>query len=584
MCHKTSAWLIQLRIFMSTSSSFSATLITLAHVLEKKPYRKHILFAGLTILTVILYGYYTGTFDQVSHIPFLKKSVDPTLFPHDKYFDLRLTHYSFFWQFFIPFYKVGLLEIALFITHVGVVYLTFWGIWQLTHTLFQDTLVSLLAVCAMLFPHFGFSGFPFLEFSLLNRTFALPFELFALHWYFQKKTYRAVILLGILFNVHVVSVNFLMAMILLDMIMRIKSLGVPHIVKHIVLFIAFASPVLVWRLNKPSAGVVANWEWFDILDRGVFAHLFHFISIEAIYIPLITLGGVASVVITLLCLRRRHQDATMTDTDISAQHFVYAGILVLCVQCVASYVVPSALIIQAQITRVGVFLILFCYIYASAYVAERIRDRHTQHTAFVWFLVLIFSFTPFLFLLVYWLRKHLHGLRMIQPLIILCIVGYAGALALAYYFVLWRPGVHIYPSDNAFNQVQRWAKDNTSKDAIFITPPHMFWLYDVEWRVLSERSSVSTISELLEAAFDPGYISYWKPRFEDVAPGALAKFNRNFYVNLALTARAYRSLDTQDVLRIGQKYDATYVVTEKPFVHKLPLIYENEEYRVYAIR
>jgi len=564
-------------------ASFTHNLLSLVHALDAKPYHKHLLFAFLTAVAVMLYGYYVGTFDQVSHIPFLKQSVDPTLYPNDRYFDLRLTHYSFFWQFFTPLYQAGLLEIALFVVHVGVVYLTFWGVWTLTHTMFRDTLVSFLSVCAMLFPHFGFSGFPFLEFSLLNRTFALPFELFALSWYFKKKTYRAMILLGLLFNIHVISVNFVMAMIMLDLVLRVKDFGWRNIIKHGILFTLFASPVLIWRLSKPSGGIAANWEWFDILDRGVFAHLFHFISFEAIYIPLITLGGIATIVLTFLFIRERHTQDKITDIDTSVRHFMFAGMLILCVQLIATYITPSALIIQAQITRVGVFLMVFCYVYACAFVAERMRNSPTRHTASLWFLILIFSFTPFLLLLAYWLRNYVTRLRDVRPLVIVFVGVYAYALALAYHFALWRPGVYIYPPDNAFNQVQRWAKDNTPKNAIFITPPHMFWLYDVEWRVLSERSSVSTISELLEAAFDPGYIPYWKERFADVAPGALEKFNRNFYVNLALTADAYRSLTTEDLVRIGKKYDATYAVTIKPTKYKLPVAYENDQYHVYIL-
>lgn len=161
---------------------------------------------------------------------------------------------------------------------------------------------------------------------------------------------------------------------------------------------------------------------------------------------------------------------------------------------------------------------------------------------------------------------------------------YVVSLLLALNFKLWGPGVYIFPQKNAFNDVQLWAKANTPKDALFITPPEQFWMYDTEWRVLSERSTVSTISELLEGAFDPGYIQYWKPRFEDVAPGALEQFRSNFYDNLAITKRAYYSLSTNKLLEIAHKYHASYLVVEKPYTHNLPIVYQNAQFIVYKVK
>lgn len=542
---------------------------------------KHILFTILTLVIVALYGYYFGTYDQISHIPFLKKTVDPTLFPGDRYFDLRFTHYSFFWFLFIPFYKWGILEVTMFVAHVVSVYVTVWSVWKLSFTLFKNALASLLATSAMVFPHFGFSGFPFFEFSILNRTFALPIELFALSWYLEKKTLRTVFVLGVMFNFHVISVNFLMAMILLDMVLRLKEVGVGRFLKHIGVFLVGAAPVLIWKFTQSGAGLRANQEWFDILDRGVFAHLFHFVSLQAPYINLVTLGGLSTVILFFIFIK--HKQGAKTSKDVSMTHFVYAGICILLVQLVASYLAPSAIIIAAQITRVGMFIVLFCYLYGANYVAQ-LYGKVKPHTFFAWITALLLSFSPGVLFLFYIARKTVNRLWGARIIITTLGLLYVVSLALALYFKLWSPGVHVFPPRNAFNDVQLWAKNNTPKDAVFITPPDKFWIYDTEWRVLSERSSVSTISELLEAAFDPNYINYWKPRFEDVAPGALAKFRGNFYENLLFTKKAYATLTTADFVRLADTYNASYVVVPKPHLYNLSPVYENDEYRVYDVR
>lgn len=569
-------------------ASIATQIKTLSRACEEHDIYRHLIFVLLSIVVVCFYGYYFGTFDQVSHIPFLKKTVDPSLYPNDHYFDLRFTHYSYFWVFFIPFYKARILEILMFGTHLVATYLTFWGIWKVSYTLFRSGLASLMALLALLTPHFGFSGFPFFEFSLLNRTVALPLELFVLSWYLEKKTLRTFFALGLLFNIHVISVNFLMGMILLDILLRLREFGVRRLVQHLGVFLLGASPVLIWKLSQTGMRVPLqpSPEWYSIVDRGVFAHLFHFFSIQSPYITLLTLGGISTFVLFFLFFRRRsyhaHDHADQA-VHTSIKHFVYAGMLILCVQFVTSYLAPSAFVIQLQIARVGVFVTLFCYLYGANYVSH-LYDRDKPYIFLVWVVALMLSFSPLILLVVYLMRGALHRMTIAKRTIASICIVYVVALCIFYVIRLWRPGVYVSPPKNAFNDVQLWAKSSTPKDALFITPPEKFWIYDVEWRVLSERSTVATISELLEAAFDPGYIAYWKIRFDDVAPGAIAQFNRNFFDNLEFTRRAYYRLTTDDLVRLARKYRASYVVVEKPYVHDLPLVYENEAFRVYSMR
>lgn len=147
---------------------------------------RHLLFAIATLIVVLFTGYHFGTFDQAIHIPFLKKFADPTLFPGDAFFDMRFQHRSCFWFLWLPLYRLGVLEIAIFVVHVMVTYLTFWAIWALSDTLYHDPGASLLGTVVFVIPHIGFGGFPVLEFSLLNRTFVLPFLLWTMVLYLRR--------------------------------------------------------------------------------------------------------------------------------------------------------------------------------------------------------------------------------------------------------------------------------------------------------------------------------------------------------------------------------------------------------------
>ena len=162
-------------------------LTSISYKIWGKKIYQYLLFSIASFITILFMGYYFGTFDQSSHIPYLKKFAYPSLFPNDKFFDIRFFHYSFFWFIFIPFYRMGILEISMFITHFLATFLTFWAIWNLAKTLFKNPVASFLAIIVFIFPHIGFAEAPIFEFSLLNRTFVLPFLLIAINLYLNKK-------------------------------------------------------------------------------------------------------------------------------------------------------------------------------------------------------------------------------------------------------------------------------------------------------------------------------------------------------------------------------------------------------------
>ena len=175
-------------------------LISLADRLAKKTLLRHIVFLGATLLTIWIGGYHFGTFDQVVHIPFLKKLADPSLYPTDAFLKLRSEHYSFFWLMLIPAYRAGILEPVMFAVHIFATYGLVWMFWELTETLFHNNLANLISLLLLVFPHFGMPGFQIVEFSLLNRTFVLPFILGAIILHLRRYYVPAFLLLGVMFK------------------------------------------------------------------------------------------------------------------------------------------------------------------------------------------------------------------------------------------------------------------------------------------------------------------------------------------------------------------------------------------------
>ena len=564
---------------MSKMQLFSRVEIIAQSIWKKKLYQ-HLLFASSTIIVILLLGYYFGTYDQAIHLPFLKKYADPTLFPNDKFLDLRFRHYSYFWFFFIPFYKIGVLEISIFIIHILTTYLTFWALWNLSKTLFKSTLMSFLTIIVFLVPHIGLSGLTFIEFSLLNRTFALPFILIAFNLYLRRKYVPAFFLLGLMYNIHVVSVNFALVMIFFDCILQYKKIGLKKILLGLFVFIIGAIPVLAWKFGNSQIDFTFRYEWYLTLKNGILFHLLH--SFEGSPLVLLSNAGLFSLIILLIISCRR---PLLKKYNQSIINFIIAGFIVILIQKITSQWLPFTIIIQSQIMRIDQFVLIFVYLYFIHYLVSSYELKKLSKVNFYLILfALIFSVFSFIPLIIFTLRKYISTIyrAIISAFIIIILL-----ITTAIIFInleIYKPEIHIFGNKLGNYNAQIWARNNTPKDAVFITPPHIWAFHDLEWRGISERSTVSLLSELLDAAFAPEYITTWKPRFESVAPGALEKLKGNFFSNIKIIKQAYYSLSEEDILNISNKYNAQYHVVEKPYKYNFPIVYEGNLYTIYKLK
>ncbi|OGK23672.1 hypothetical protein A3A46_02055 [Candidatus Roizmanbacteria bacterium RIFCSPLOWO2_01_FULL_37_13] len=541
---------------------------------------KHILFAVATLVSLLTMGYYFGTLDQASHIPFLKKFADPSLYPNDYFIDLRLHHYSFFWFLFIPFYKLGILEISMFVTYIGVLYLTFWGLWNISKKLFNNPLTSFLTIFVFMLPHIGFSGFPVVEWTLVNRIFVLPFLLMAINLYLDKRYISAFFLLGILYNLHIVSVNFVLFMFLFASLIKIREIRYQNIIAGFIAFIIGALPVLIWKFGGSPVQLESNPEWFWVVSRGVLYHLF-FLFGSNFYAPLLTLGGVSSIILFLIA--RKALAGLKHTTTISL--FMIALFIIIVVQAFASYIYPSTIIIQSQIFRAGLFINVFALLYFTHYVVKLYGTKKINNLHFVLLITtIIFSVIPAVLLVVLLIRKVISSQYWVVLTSFIVPIAFVTLAILGYALNVWQPGIHIYPQKSAYVDVQLWARSQTDKTDVFITPPNKSWFYYIEWRVGSDRSSIASLFDIAEIAVVPQGLSPWKERFEKLAPGVIQKFNGDPFASIRQTLKAYYSLSAEDFKRIAKTYKASYLVIEKPHRYELPKVFENEGYTVYDVK
>jgi hypothetical protein len=556
-------------------------LISFSQTLQNSARARHLLFLVATLATVFFIGYHFGTFDQAMHIPFLKASAYPTMYDGDAMIGLSSIYYSYFWHSFVPVLQAGWLEPTLFLLHLATIYLSFWAIWNLSETLFRNPAVSLLAVLGFIVPHFGFSGFPIFEFAPLSRTFVLPFLLIAVDQFLKGRIGLAFLIAGLMYNIHVVSVNFVLAMFGLACLLEFRRIGFKTVALSSLVFLICASPVLLWKMGGSPIDFSLRPEWVAFLNQTLFFHLFAMFSPDYPGTWPIVLGGISTVFVFFAALRRADPAPVIT----TARNFVYAGIVVLVVQVITVHFLPVTILIQSQIVRVGTWLMILAYLFFANYLVKIHQLGRYSRPVFAFLAgIYLFSPTPLLVLAAWAVAKWVWSPTMRKMAMLLVSSFVLASYATVWMMGFWNPGtLYLYGQATPWVDVQRWARDNTSADARFITPPEKWGPQESDWRVHAERASVATLSEILVGAFQPGYELDWQPRFERVAPGALEKFDGDYFNNVRLTREAYYSLSAQDLLSAACALDAQYAVIEKPNQHPLPVAYENSQFWVYSL-
>jgi hypothetical protein len=553
----------------------------MAKHLSTHPWQRHLFFLLLAVLATAINGYHYGTFDQVFHITFLKKFVNPSLYPNDPFLSLRWYHFSYFWFPFIPLLRAGLLEISMFLVHILTVYGTFWMFWALSELLFHAPQANLLISLALIFPHVGLPGFQIIEFSLLNRTFVLPFLLGSIWLYLRGKKYLAFLLLGLMFNLHVIYTIFVLCMLLLDEAVNFSWNSWWRPIMQFVTFFIAGLPVLIWRMQTGNGiDLTLRPEMLDLATDGLLYTVYYPIGTSS---PVI--GNLVAGIGTLWAFILGYQRAPKNNTHKSMGNFALAiGILVI-ISMIASYLLPVTILLQMQILRAAVFMLYFGMLYFSYFIWNQKADKLLSNGGFSLLAIsFILLLTPLFAILFYYLAKDLRKIKLNPAWVIPIVIILQGLIIyIALQSGYWAPGFHIYGPQSAWRDVQIWAKDNTPIETKFITPPHQFWHYIPDWRVFSERASVATLPEMMEIPFDPSFAESFKRRFETVAPGAIKEFDGNYINTLKITEKKFYINNEDDFAAIACEFSADALVVERDHLYEFQILYENPSFIIYQL-
>ncbi len=135
-----------------------------------------------------------------------------------------------------------------------------------------------------------------------------------------------------------------------------------------------------------------------------------------------------------------------------------------------------------------------------------------------------------------------------------------------------------YPtySPTAFNDVARWAGENSVKDALFLVPVECG-----DFRNVAKRSIFVDFKYGTMSTFSIDFGLEWFERVHALNPERKAYYYNTFYMDFIAD---YYNLSEERVRELDIIYDLDYAVFKQDKKLSYPVVYENQEYIVYDLR
>ncbi|MFQ6048151.1 MAG: DUF6798 domain-containing protein [Phycisphaerae bacterium] len=550
--------------------------------------------AALTAISILATNRYRyGTADHCITIPFLKHELNNRLYPADYLLQQKAHYYTYLWA--------GLAQAAswaqpslprlIFAVYVVVVYLTFVAMYLLARTLFGSVEVGLISLVFLLWPTTWLAETSTLYSMLLTKTVALPIVLLAL-WLFLRGSYVASFALqAVAFLVHPMTGLYVTLMLLAACVVCFRQIGARRLVAGLGLLVLLASPIIVWSLlDRPAAvSLRADADWVALLRLRSAHHIFPLSWSRQLWLR-------TALVLIVFAASCRHRPPQLQHRMVMAFSLAVLGMCV--VGTVFSEVLPIGTVLTLQLFRSFKFVVYFAMIYFVNHCLRQLRQGRSSWqgllgapAAAVFFWPAkgwMYGYAVFLAIAVtIALCEALGRARLAgRAAAVVAAVGLCAAATLGY---LQGPPFHIRTAQSrAWLQVQRWARDNTDLQDVFIVPPQ--WC---GFRLEAERTIYGDWKDGTLMNFDPDFGRQWIDRMRRLGyrPAEARWSSQPAYRPPASLAGGFAALDEQDFVSLaGQIWRGrtdrgrTFVVRPRkaPRLRFRP-VYWNRHFVVYQV-
>ncbi len=441
--------------------------------------------------------YTFGTSANSFTIAYAKAAAHPGLYPDDYLVAQRTFYYTFLWNTLgILHARLGISLAILFLgTYLTAIYLTFYAMYRIAMTLFERIEIAMLALLFLLFLKFALGDVRTIEQILTTQAVATPLQLLAVHAFLTSHRVRAFLLLGLAYLIHPLTTHYALAMLFVASVADIRRCGIKPLLLGMLVFLAAASPVLVWRLRHAPGALQlfsADPEWLVALHQRSAHHVFPSSwGWEAL--------AHTAVVLSLFAIAWRHRNPEAEDRH-RTMGIATLTVLGLCVfGVVGSELHPMGLTFLLQPMRSFQFIEFFAMLYVAHYLyrgmekAERLASALLVAAVAGWVvyggmrlvvpMAVVLAVSGLIWVRQWVMHRPLRGTSFVLAVTTLaCIAAFA----------CWAhdrsAGYTTFSPRNVqeplWRDVQRWAREHTDIHDGFITSPGM----RDGFRVESERT------------------------------------------------------------------------------------------------
>lgn len=536
------------------------------------------------------------------YVTLIKKSQDSTLYPDDIFATavqkLIIPLISMVFPIIVKFTSVDLNLLFFLGEQLSRLFL-FSSIFFLCYTIYNDIKIPIIGLTLMLIPKHTIGYFYIYSATGFKGDIALAFSLLSLAFFLKERFLLSFVLNGISYNFHPMMPFYLTVFYGLYLILKRGSLkqwaqfigsifflSLPFIFRTINLFIA-------------NRGIIYDKEkWLTILMTSNASHMFlsfqtavsgKFWFIILIYVCL----GIISLIKYPLSEEIRKKLLILMGTTILLTLFGF----------VFTDIFPSPFAIKMMFNRSSLFSLILLFMFIGNFFWQELKNcridyklnRDTLMFLSVMILFFIVSLSPFNFVPVWSVyvlmpfllikSKKVNSINIPEKnrriIVFISISFFILAFMKFYRIKQYQQNFSQFPND--WKNIQLWAKNNTAKEDVFITPTDISG-----FRVFSERANFINSSDAVTILnLAPEFAKECYERMEllkFIWPKSKQEIRNNYTKSAEKLLKNYNELTENDFVKIKGKYPKVeYIVTYRNKQLKFSERYNNSTFRIYQI-
>jgi hypothetical protein len=547
-----------------------------------------------TIYTIYAGDYFYNYNNQIEQLTQIKILIDPTLYLNDIFLRRPDAYPSLFYQlitFVIKTFGISLSALY-FWTYAATTYFILLAFFLLSREMFGNDASGYINI--ILFPSIWlFLGGQGVYLNFMAHTnVAYAVLLFSIYYFIKKQFAPSFIILGFAVNIHIMYAFFVACLYIPYILWNYREFIIAKVLLAVGAGLLIASPTIIGYLqnNLLAAPSISN-ELYIRLLRLRFTH--HKFPLE---MGLVRWCGFFITLAFLSAFLYRHPVSKQLRTMLLC--FFSGLVLVMIIGIVFADLIPIGTIANLSLFRIMVFYTTFTSLFFGQYLVKSFSGPLPAKIAA---LLLVILFTPVFI-------KFDAMEIMISAIILICVIMQMEKRALpallVVFLLLWlgwklpknvllldvverSTRIFIHNDDvidTDWERCQIWAKNNTARDDVFITPPYLF---RYPFQFYSERAVAGTFKDGSVLFFKPSLGKQWWELMKDF--GLDEKYLDNpessDYTNtLARLERYYYSIGRSKAEYLAKKYHANYLIMPKKNMTALGVrVYENGEYIIYRM-